>query len=278
MINRLRIIYFFLLVSFFILTISGYAQCTQVNIIGGENPLLIQYDGNGRLTSISGTDEEEGAKTIRFEVNKGLVLPQKGQKSIGWADNGDGTIIITMGDGDDDESMHNQIKINKDGKIIYWVLAQEGGLKTTNYTYDKNGDLLKMTWGGGMDDTKVTDKGELVATFNTAKPDIIMKGAPMVFLAEMPWQMFPMTNSHQITRFTYNQTIHIPESKEVTGYDKQGNEIYKMIPAKDIKNVITRNFSYGYDGSGRPSSITVTGSGIKSTNFKITYTSCIKID
>lgn len=266
--------------SFILIGGTGYSQCSQINIIGGENPVFLQYDGNGRLTSISGTDEEEGGKTIRFTNVNGISLPEKGQKGVKWIPNGDGNILITMSENnpDDDDYVSSDFKINKEGKLVSWVVTQEDGLKTTSYTYNPNGDLVKMSWEGMMQDTKVTDKGELTATFNTAKPDVIMKGGPMLFLAETLWQMFPMTNSHQITSFTYTQTIHMPETKQDIGQDKEGNSIYKTIPAKDIKNVITRNFTYTYDGSGRPASVTVSGKGIMSKTFRITYTGCIKID
>lgn len=262
---------------------QDYAQCSQINIIApGENPIMLQYDGNGRLVTIAGTDEEEGATTMKFSVQRGLSLPTLGQKGVTWSDNGDGGFLITTGSGEDDEDeIRSHFKISKEGKLLAWDLAHEGGLKTTVYTYNANGDLATMTWEGTMLDTKVTDKGQLTATFNTAKPDVILKGAPMIFMVEAAWQIFPMTNSHQITSLTYTQTIHTPETKKEVGYDKEKHEpIYKTIPAKDIKNVVTRIFSYTYDASGRVTSITVTGKGLGfiTKTFRVTYGNCIKVD
>lgn len=263
----------FILAGISLFTVKGYSQCSQININGLENPVFLQYDKNGRLISLSGTDEDEGARTINFEVVNGISVPVKGQKGIAWADNGDGSLIITMGEGEDEDEARNQFKINKDGKLTVWDLVRDGQFKTTSYTYDKNGDLAKMVWEGTFFSTRVTDKGELTATFNTTRPSVIMKGGPLLFLVEAGWQMLPMTNSHQITSFTYNQTIHMPETKKEIGYDKQNNSIYKTIPAKDIKNTITRNFSYTYDNAGRPASVTVSGKGVNKT-FKFTYTDC----
>lgn len=271
-----------LIVAVMLIGSAVYSQCSQINIIGGENPVILQFDGNGRLTSISGTDEEEGGKTIRFTNVNGISLPVTGQNGIRWIPNGDGNYIITMSeknqeDEDDETYVSSDFKINGQGKLVSWVVTLEGGLKTTKYTYNASGDLVKMSWEGMMTDTKVTDKGELTATFNTAKPDIIMKGGPLVCLATVAWLVFPMTNSHQITSYTYNQTIHVPETEQEIGQDNKGNPINKTIPAKDIKNVITRNFTYTYDAKGNPASVTVSGKGIKSTTFRITYTGCIKI-
>lgn len=269
-----------LLAAALILIVStGYSQCSQINIIGGENPVFLQFDGNGRLTSLSGTDEEEGGKTIRFVNSNGISLPEKGQKGVKWIPNGDGNILITMSENnpDDDDYVSSDFKINKEGKLVSWVVTQEGGLKTTSYTYNANGDLVKMSWEGIMTDTKVTDKGELTATFNTARPDVLMKGGPLVCLATVAWLTFPMTNSHQITSYTYTQTIHVPETEKEIGQDKEGNPIYQKIPAKNIKNVVTRNFTYAYDAQGRPSSVTVSGKGMERSTFRITYTGCIKI-
>lgn len=259
------------------------AQCSQINIINGENnPVILQYDGSGHLISIAGTDEEDGAFKMKFSVQKGLSLPAGGQKGVKWADNGDGNFIITTSEGEGDDEVRSQFKVSKEGKLLSWDQSQDDGFKTTTYTYDGNGDLLKMTWDGTMNDTKVTDKGELTATFNKAKPGVIMKGAPMIFLAESAWQMLPMTNSHQITSFTYVQTIHMPATQKLTGYQDAHHQvpIYKDVPAKDIKNVITRNFSYTYDAKGRVSSITVTGKGLGASTktIRITYTECIKTD
>lgn len=260
-----------------------HAQCSQINIINGnDNPIILQYDGSGHLITIAGTDEEEGAYTIKLSVQKGLSLPSGGHKKMTTADNGDGNFLITGSEGEGDEEVRNQFKVNKEGKLLTWDQSQDNGFKTTTYTYDGNGDLLKMTWNGVMNDTKVTDKGELTATFNKAKPDAIMKGAPMIFIVESAWQMIPMTNSHQITSFTYVQTIHMPATKKLAGYQDAHHQvpIYKDVPEKDIKNVITRNFSYTYDAKGRVSSIIITGKGLigGSKTVKITYTDCIKTE
>lgn len=252
------------------------AQCSKISVSGEGDVIILQYDNTGKLIAITGLEEDEGPQTIKFTTgSSGLPLPVQ-QKGIKWGDNGDGNYIISMGSGDDDDDeSRSTFKVSKEGKIITWDLVGEGNFKTTKYIYDNNGDLAVMKWEGTVYDTKVTDKGELTATFNTARPDAIMKGGPMLFLASVRWLKLPMTNNHLITGYSYKQTIHVPERKielDEKGPDKQ--PLFKIEPEKDITHNITRSFSYTWDEFGRVESVTVSGSGGSNKKFKFVYADC----
>ncbi|MFN8291441.1 MAG: hypothetical protein U0U70_14385 [Chitinophagaceae bacterium] len=262
-------------------TASG--PCNSITIqTPYQQTILLEYDNNDKLVALSGGDED-GPQHLLLTVVNGLSLPQAGQKEARYTPNGDGNYIITMAEDPGDEEVTNTYKISKEGKIINWEMAGGDQIKVTTYTYNSNGDLTRMVWDGNHTDTKVTDHGELTATYNTSKPDAVMKGSPMKAFAEA-WTIFPMTNNHQLTGFTYTQTIHTPadkrEIKRDYSVDKiNGTPVYKEIPAKDIRTTVSRNFSYSYDSKGRVSSITVTGSGAgvlpsKPLVFNISYGAC----
>ncbi|MBS1920866.1 MAG: hypothetical protein JST17_11485 [Bacteroidetes bacterium] len=272
--NTKTVLHVLLIAGSMLCSLVTTAQCTKITVSGEGDVVTLQFDKNEKLIAITGLDEDEGSKSIKFITGpSGLPLPVK-QKGVKWDDNGDGSFIITMNEGDEDADRNSMFKISKEGKIINWDLAGEESFKTTKYVYDKNGDLALMKWEGTMYDTKVTDKGELTATFNTAKPDVIMKGGPMLFLVTTRWLMLPMTNSHLITGFSYKQTIHVPERKielDEKGPDKQ--PLFKIEPEKNLINNITRSFSYTWDEYGRIESVTVTGKGTNK-KFKFTYSDC----
>ncbi len=251
------------------------AQCSKISVSGEGDAITLQYDKNEKLVSITGLEEDEGPQMIKFTTgSSGLPLPVQ-QKGIKWDDNGDGNYIVIMGGGEEEGESRSIFKINKEAKIITWDMEGDESIKTTTYTYDNNGDLSLMKWEGTMLDTKVTDKGELTATFNTARPDAIMKGGPMLFLASVRWLKLPMTNSHLITGYSYKQTIHVPERKielDEKGPDKQ--PLFKIEPEKNITHNITRSFSYTWDEFGRVESVTVSGSGGSNKKFKFVYADC----
>lgn len=176
------------------------------------------------------------------------------------------------------EGHKSSFKINKNGRIIYWDYSDlqdevVTSYKKTDYTYDSHGNVIKMVWDGISYKSKVTDHGVLTATYNLTKPDIIMKGGPMKFLAGMRWTMLPMANNNQITSFTYSQTITMPEHKIVVGHDDKTNaDIYKTIPEKKVNPNVSKTFSYTYNSNNEVTGFTVTGSG-KPLNFKVGYSS-----
>jgi hypothetical protein len=256
-------------------TVADKIQCNKITITGPDKyNVVLEYDKNDRLISYTGTDEDEGPQRFEFTTNAdGLTLPVAGNNGVKGVQTVGGNVILVMGDagGDDDEGKSNEFKISKEGKILSWIITEKGGLKTTSYTYNKDGDLSKMIWDGNFTDTKVSDHGELTATFNAAKPSVIMKGGPMLFMVGAAWQMFPMTNSHLITGLTYTQTIHMPaRTIETDKKDSDGKYIVKTIPEKNAKNTISRSFTYTWDSLGRPASISVSGGGPART-YKISY-------
>ena len=253
------------------------AQCSLITIAGKYQTTHINYDKDGRLFMLHGEDKDEdnedaGPHTYYFTTTAaGLTIPAPKQKEFRGAENGDGkgNYMLYMGD----EDHKSTFKIDAGGKLVYWdyLLTEdnESSLKQTNYTYDTHGNLLKMSWKGKLH--KATDEGELTATFNLSKPDVPMRGGAMRFLIEMPWLLFPMTNSNQITGWSYTQTIVIPEQKIVTGTDKTtGADIIKTIPEKKMTHTISRSFSYTYNAGGEVTAIIVTHSG-KSDKYTVTY-------
>lgn len=269
-------LYAMAIVAALIYSLQSTAQCRKISIVDGDEVITLQYDKNERLVAITGLDDEEGPKEMKLNtISNGITFPVA-QKGIKWDDNGDGNYIITLGiSGDDDEDeRRSMFKINKDGKILSWDIAGEDNFKTTKYIYNNNGDLALMKWEGTFYDTKVTDKGELTATFNTARPDVIMKGGPMLFLVTTRWLKLPMTNSHLITGYSYKQTIHVPERKiELDQKSADGQPMFKIEPEKNITNVITKSFSYTWDDKGRVSSVTISGKG-NTKKIQITYSDC----
>lgn len=250
-------------------------SCHTISITGPDDyNVVLYYDQDERLTQIAGIDADEGPKNIKLIMDKKRPFPvPAGQKGFQWNSSAaDNYMLTTTGTDENDQTI--QFRFNKEGKIVSMQHSHnDGSTKNVKYYYDDNGDLASMDWEGTMS-SGVTDKGVLKGVFDAGKPDVIMKGGPMLFLVESAWQMFPMTNSHRIISFSYTQTIHSPERKiELDNKDADGNPVFKTIPEKNITQTITRNFSYTYDNIGRPASVTVKGQG-RSRTYKIVYNNC----
>jgi len=264
------------------------SQCNLVTIKGDELAnddvsIKILSNKGGQPYLIYGEDDDGPHKIYCQVTSTGLVLPMTTGNQINIMNNvdGHGSYSIRIGAQEEDRFMNNY-KINPTGQITRWELldaddeeledmeSNNTSIKNSFYEYDLRGNVNRIKWEGEFQDTHVSDKGELTATYDITKPDVFFKLGTIRFLVEMNWITFPMTNNNLLTSYTYTQTIHLPESKTVIGQEKDGSDIIKIIPEKNITNNITKKFAYRYDGTGRVIGITVTGDG-EPTSFKITY-------
>lgn len=273
-----------LLLMAFMGYLSVRSQCNLIHIQGddlsnNDVAIDIHFDKSGKPFSISGVDEDGPHVLYCQTTAKGLVLPIFTGKDVALIENVDnrGSYMIGMGSQNEDGFM-SQFNVNAAGQLVNWDFASSNDgeetsvvRKNTYYQYDDKNNVVRLWWKGKAMDTGVTDSGEMTITYDLAKPDVLPELGTIRFLVEMNWLNFPMTNKNLVTGYHYSQLIHVPESTIVIGRDKDGKEITKTVPEKNIHNNVSKKFEYSYNSQGKVTGIRISGDK-DATSFKLSYT------
>ncbi|GAB0484603.1 hypothetical protein KML24008_11000 [Alistipes onderdonkii] len=199
----------------------------------GSNPFVwkFEYDSQGRITKIYSDD----FSTLFSYSTEGVKITERydGEDYIYSATlNGQG-YIATLND--------------IDGSI-------------SNYSYDKNGYLSKLTWGDDGDLQCTWNNGDLINEHRTGSD-------PMDYNYE--YTNYPAKPNIDIFAFVYGY-CHVDDPEYLGVGVLLGKKSAHLIKSLTSQSEAHYTFSYDLDGNGNPTKVTMTSES-ETTTYKILY-------
>lgn len=215
-------------------------------------------NGGGSHTSIVSQiiqqDEDGGTLVWEFGYdNQGRITKISSDDFISLFSYAAGEVEIT--ERYDGEDYVYSATLNGQGYIA--TLNDIDG-STSNYSYDQNGYLSKLTWGDDGDLQCIWNKGDLIKEHRTGSD-------PMDYNYE--YTNYPAKQNIDIFAFVYGY-CHVDDPEFIGAVGLVGRKSAHLIKSATIDGNIS--FSYELDGNGNPIEVTMS-SEYETTTYKILY-------